>query len=929
MIRLRPALRLGRRMAFAKPGRAALIVALIGLPTLGFAGVSVLFASTQPTTAEQLRYDLGHAQAQMTTQQPDARGMRQDPVQWTATDTETNSPAAKADDDTPFADVTEYVPKGALAIPVTTTDVVLRGAHGPVGTTATLGDTWDPVLDGHWHVLDGTAPTARDQAMMTPAMLAKTGLHIGDTVDVTDPVTKRFTITGTMRDLGQDPDETAVYLPWGSIAADAAPISTGRSDAGAVTVYLPTDAPTWSEIKRLNDHGIVVQSRPVVLDPPDERVDGSSGPQSLGWYIAGLGLVGVFALFEVGLLAGAAFLVGTRADARSYAILTSVGAERGVVRSVVAGSGLVLGTAGAVLGTAIGVGIGALAFHLLDNGNVNSFPGLHVPAVMLLCIAVAGVLAGVLSSLAAARAATRVNVLAGLRGSLRPETPSRAATRRRRTWGPLLIVVGAVMTLACGIGVLVLNDRPEQSGQRDHWAWVVGAGVAIGPCLVQLGVAICSPWVLALVARVSSRFGLAARMAGRDARRNPVRTVPVLASVMSVVFVASVVITWNASQHAQYVRDYQYSTAVGVATADVQRLDGRSFPQGHDAAVTARAAEVSARVFDHDRIRVLGILDEQATEDPSTLTQLHLWERPEDCGAAFCSSWLEPGGGSSHVLTGTVDDYAVLTGHRPSAAVRDALANGKAVSLWPEYVHDDAVRLDTFHDRSWKDATSPDPDHPDATTSIPAVLDEQDPPIQVGVFMTKATAERYRVPAVDGLLVTRLDGEVSPEQFGELASAWQSYGGSARAEASAPSFSYEAGPVDASAPVRALALALAAAVTIGATAVAIGLARADGRRDDEVLDAIGAAPRLRRRSTAWQAAILTSVGAVIGTVLGLLPIRALTLRFGETPPGVSHMPFVADWPVLGLLAIGLPVLVTTATWLTSGRGRRLAVRRAH
>ncbi|WJY01116.1 ABC transporter permease [Curtobacterium sp. 458] len=916
-------------MAFAKPGRAALIVALIGLPTLGFAGVSVLFASTQPTTAEQLRYDLGHAQAQMTTQQPDARGMRQDPVQWTATDTETNSPAAKADDDTPFADVTEYVPKGALAIPVTTTDVVLRGAHGPVGTTATLGDTWDPVLDGHWHVLDGTAPTARDQAMMTPAMLAKTGLHIGDTVDVTDPVTKRFTITGTMRDLGQDPDETAVYLPWGSIAADAAPISTGRSDAGAVTVYLPTDAPTWSEIKRLNDHGIVVQSRPVVLDPPDERVDGSSGPQSLGWYIAGLGLVGVFALFEVGLLAGAAFLVGTRADARSYAILTSVGAERGVVRSVVAGSGLVLGTAGAVLGTAIGVGIGALAFHLLDNGNVNSFPGLHVPAVMLLCIAVAGVLAGVLSSLAAARAATRVNVLAGLRGSLRPETPSRAATRRRRTWGPLLIVVGAVMTLACGIGVLVLNDRPEQSGQRDHWAWVVGAGVAIGPCLVQLGVAICSPWVLDLVARVSSRFGLAARMAGRDARRNPVRTVPVLASVMSVVFVASVVITWNASQHAQYVRDYQYSTAVGVATADVQRLDGRSFPQGHDAAVTARAAEVSARVFDHDRIRVLGILDEQATEDPSTLTQLHLWERPEDCGAAFCSSWLEPGGGSSHVLTGTVDDYAVLTGHRPSAAVRDALANGRAVSLWPEYVHDDAVRLDTFHDRSWKDATSPDPDHPDATTSIPAVLDEQDPPIQVGVFMTKATAELYRVPAVDGLLVTRLDGEVSPEQFGELASAWRSYGGSARAEASAPSFSYEAGPVDASAPVRALALALAAAVTIGATAVAIGLARADGRRDDEVLDAIGAAPRLRRRSTAWQAAILTSVGAVIGTVLGLLPIRALTLRFGETPPGVSHMPFVADWPVLGLLAIGLPVLVTTATWLTSGRGRRLAVRRAH
>lgn len=923
MIRLRPALRMGRRTAFAKLGRAALVVALIGLPTAGFAGVSVVFASTQPTTAETLRYDLGHAAAQMTAQQPDLRGMRQDPVEWTWTDTEPDSPAAKGDDGAAFADVTAYVPDGALSIPVTQADVVVQGTGGPIGTSAVEGSTWDPVLDGHWRVLDGAVPQSRDEAMATPAMLAKTGLHVGDTIDVTDPVTKRFTITGTMRDLGLAQDDATLFLPWGSIASDAAPISTSLSRGDAVTVYLPTDAPTWSEIKALNAHGIVVQSRPVVLDPPDERLQGFSGPQSLGWYVAGLGLVGVFAMFEVGLLAGAAFLVGTRADARSYAILSSLGADRGVVRAVVAGSGLVLGATGAALGTALGIGIGVVAFHALDTGNVQAFPGLHVPVVMLLCIAAAAVVAGVVSSLAAARAATRVNVLAGLRGSLRPERASRATTRRRRVWGPLLIVVGAVMTLACGVGVLVLNDRPVQ---QDRLAWVVGAGVAIGPCLVQLGVAICSPFVLAVVARVASRFGLAARMAARDALRNPVRTVPVLASVMSVVFVASVVITWNASQHEQFVREYEYSSAVGVATATVQTLDDRSYPSGYDASVTATAAEVASRVLDQDRIRVLGILDEEPGPTPRTVSMLHLWERPRGC-ANECSSWLE--GGSTHVLTGTVDDYAVLTGHRPSAAVREALAGGEAVALWPEYVHDGAVRLDTFHGRSWEDATSPDPDHPDATTSIPAVLDEQDPPITVGVFMTKATAARYRVPAVDGLLLTRLDHGTTPEQDGELQSAWQSSGGSARAQAPAPTFFTEQGPVDASAPVKAVALALAAAVTIGATAVAIGLARADGRRDDEVLDAIGAAPRLRRRTTAWQAAILTTVGAVVGTLLGLLPIRALTLRFDAGPAGTSHMPFVADWPVLALLAIGLPVLVTLGTWLTAGRSRRVALRRAH
>ncbi len=41
------------------------------------------------------------------------------------------------------------------------------------------------------------------------------------------------------------------------------------------------------------------------------------------------------------------------------------------------------------------------------------------------------------------------------------------------------------------------------------------------------------------------------------------------------------------------------------------------------------------------------------------------------------------------------------------------------------------------------------------------------------------------------------------------------------------------------------------------------------------------------------------------------------------------MPFVPDWPLLALLALGLPLVVTVGTWLTAGRGSRPAVRRAH
>lgn len=924
---LRPALRLGRRLAFAKAGRAALIIALIGIPTAGFAAVAVVVQSTQATATERLDYDLGRASAQMRVSGPDLPGMVQDPVQWQFTDSKRNSPVTESDEDSSFTNVLAHVPDGALSIPVGSTPVVLQGAHGPVGLTAVEGSVWDPSLEGHWHVLDGSTPTTRSELMVTPATLERLGAKIGDTVDLTDPVTKRFTITGTMTDLGTDPGSQGVFLPWGTtLSTTDTTDDVGLTD---VTVYLPSDAPTWSEIRQLNAHGIIVQSRPVVLDPPDARLPGGQLSSTLGWYLGAMGLLGVFAMFEVALLAGAAFLVGTRADTRSYAIVTSVGGDKRFVRTIVAGSGLVLGLVGAVLGVAAGTGIGVLAYRLIDNGNVASFPGLHVPPLLLLSIAAAGVLAGLVSALVAARSATRINVLAALRGSLRPVPVSRPARRRRRIWGPLLVVLGAVMTLACGVGVLMLNDRPVQ---QDRWAYVVGVGVAIGPCLMQLGIAICSPWLLALITRLTSRAGLSARLAARDARRNPVRTVPVLASVMSVVFVASVVITWSASSHAQYVRGYEYSTAVGVATAEVQLIGTEGMPQGHDPALTAHAAKIATRVFDHDRIRVLGVVNASAGDTPSTVTEPHRWQGracPSN-NTTNCAVYLESGDSMGpHIWTGTVDDYAVLTGHRPSDAVRDALEGGKAVSLWPEYAHDGAVRIDAFHDRTWESPPITAKTKPDSSVSIPAVLDVQTPRIRVGVFMTKATAAQYGVVAVDGMLVTKLPGDIGPEQWDALSSAWQSFGGDDRARSDGPQFTYEAGPTDNEAIIRAIVLALAAAVTIGATAVAIGLARSDGRRDDEVLDAIGAAPRLRRGVSTWQAAILATVGSVIGTLLGLLPIRALTLRFTESPVGVNHMPFVPDWPVLALLAIGLPLVVTAGAWLTSRGRRRVAVRRAH
>ncbi|PZE87099.1 FtsX-like permease family protein [Curtobacterium sp. MCBD17_032] len=187
-------------------------------------------------------------------------------------------------------------------------------------------------------------------------------------------------------------------------------------------------------------------------------------------------------------------------------------------------------------------------------------------------------------------------------------------------------------------------------------------------------------------------------------------------------------------------------------------------------------------------------------------------------------------------------------------------------------------------------------------------------------------AQRHGLETERSFLVGSFPGGITDEQTDTLAATWQTAAG-ADADLWYPWFSVENGPEDPFRPIAVVVTLLAGIVTLGATTVAIGLARADGRRDDEVLDAVGASPGVRRLVSTWQAALLTLVGSLVGVALGTLPLRALTLRFTPTPDGVVHMPFAPDPVSLAVLGLGLPVLVTAGVWAVAGRRRRVAVRR--
>lgn len=153
------------------------------------------------------------------------------------------------------------------------------------------------------------------------------------------------------------------------------------------TFYLPDTALNWSQVRALNAHGAVVFSRQVVLNPPN-KVDYTLGDTNLRLppYFSLVVAIAGFALFEVCLLAAAAFLVGTRVDRRSFATIASVGGDRRVLFRIVSFGGLVLGGLGGLLGSAVGVGVGYLYQMFVDDGSRLTHPGFHVEPVSLIII---------------------------------------------------------------------------------------------------------------------------------------------------------------------------------------------------------------------------------------------------------------------------------------------------------------------------------------------------------------------------------------------------------------------------------------------------------------------------------------------------------------------------------------------------------------
>lgn len=664
-------------------------------------------------------------------------------------------------------------------------------------------------------------------------------------------------------------------------------------------LVLGAEPVTWAEVQQLNTHGVTVTSREVIADPPpDYGMWGGPGHDTATIGIAAA--VVTIAVIEAVLLVGPAFAVGTRRQTRSLALLAASGGSRRDVHRVVLASGVVVGLVAAAIGTAIGIaGLGVVWW--VSRSGWTPLPSFTVPLGQVLLASAFAVGLGLLAALVPARAVSRLDVTAALAGRRAEATAS-----RRVPWlGLGLVAVGLAAAVAGAHGGVI--------------AAVVGGIIAL-----EIGMVLTTGTLLAWVARLAPRFGVAGRFALRDALRQRSRTIPAVASIIAAVAAVVAGAVYVATDDA--LQSAWWSEEIGVGTITISG-DYDLSPEGLPAVVDAALETIGEEVPVAAWAPVLGLRGRAEVQvnparacpaDEATTEAEHQELRQDPRCRVVTMGWGSPwrNAESDGVLVDDGTAVAVFTSSLAAEAAA-ALARGEIVVFSADDIWDDGTAHLLVWDEPWaSDGEQREIVAPAFLADIgagPAIL----PASVVAEYPTLGTVQIGAVARTD----VAYDDAWAQQVRGSR--------GAAHVEVKQPHVSYLAGAMLALVGVAAL-------VALAATWLSVALAGAETRPDLATLAAVGAPPRVTRRIASAQAGVVAVVGVGVGVVLGMVLGWVLAtwtlkenfyvedLRFAGLPvPGVA-IPWL--W-VLGL-AVALPALAVAGAWLTAPRRlplvRRLA-----
>jgi hypothetical protein len=904
-------LRLAWRFSRRALGQAFLVVALIAVPVATAATVLTVFESRVASVDEVISMRVGQSGAQLIVVSPPDPSLTQNPIDpdvWRVDVDPLTGRRANSSPSDPRVALVAALPAGTRLIPISDKGVlVVKTASGIGAVRYVEGEVWDPALEGAYQLTAGRAPREPSEVMVTESTLLRLGVMIGGELTATDP-SRSFTIVGTVDDVIEADSVNVVFAVPGTLPG-----------SGATRYFAPDLSPSWEEIQDLNAEGVVVWSRQVLLAPPSGVGYLYSGEQGSG---AALTLIGIFGVFEVSVLAGAAFLIGARRQQRHLAILTSSGAPRAALIRIITSQGAVQGAVGGAVGAVVGVLTAWIIVAITDSGDAREFPGFHVPWAALMAVVGVALLSGWLAALLPAIVASRFDVIAALRGATRPPRPKRHYARAGTVW----VVAGGMTTIICTV-ILSATDWGFLSDVTDvenALIVVMIAAIALASLALAIGTLLLIGPLLTKAALWLTNAPLPLRVAVRDMARDSSRSVPTIAVILSTVAVATFVLTTVAYADAVQSTYRVLPTAVGQATVRV--FSSATF-EGEPTLSVSEANSISEELttvlrgrLDADDVRVFRGPDQDwaawASGDPATLVR-PLVDAAKACPLDELGSAVDPrdtrcdlrndlihlgatGPGAPNLLVGSWSDLELLAGTAVPDSLRELLEDGGAVSFWPQLI--DGNGDVTIGWESLERGKQPTIVH---SETLEGGLITNDDRLAYGVFITPETARGLGVELIDAFVLADL--RTSPSETtidavnAEVASVFPG----------APFLEVTTDPAEEGDTFRWLIVGAVCAATASAGGVAVSLTRINGRRARFTFWSIGAAPATMRLASGIETGIQTALAVVFGIIVGMVPGLAI---WGFSTTGIETVP---PLPQLGLLLLGLPTAFGIASALAS------------
>jgi putative ABC transport system permease protein len=581
-------------------------------------------------------------------------------------------------------------------------------------------------------------------------------------------------------------------------------------------------------------------------------------------------LLATIGLTFIGLLSVAGFTVIAQRRLRALGMIGAIGATDRQVRRVMSANGVAVGAVGAIIGTALGLGVWLALTPAFEGVVGHRYDPFALPWWAVLAGAVLAILTALAASWWPARAAAKLPVVAALSGRPAPPQPAHR-----------FALLGSILA-AAGFVALILAHTV-------HTVLIV-----TGILATTAGMLLLAPLGIRALAAFAGRAPVAVRLAMRDLARYQARSGAALAAAGLAIGIAATIAVTAAAQQAHdrtltggnlptnqlivWLANPNEKGGPGLSVAPAGT--GTTTPSVPDPAVVTRArstADAIAQALGSSTVVELDTAVDLNTPLPAGAP-------PQAGQATLVHPIRVPGRGQgwTQVATPYVATPAVLGLYR--IPTRDIAAGGDILSASRDL---GGVELGSGFKADFQPVVA----------QVSALLPNYTSAPNTLITPKAMTANGYTAEPVGWLVQAN-----QPISSAQIADAQR------RAAAAGISVETRTGPDRTLQHVRDYSTLAGVLVALGVLAMTVGLIRSETAADLRTLTATGASSATRRTLNAASAGALALLGGILGTAAAYLALIAWHWH------DVSYLnpPPYAD---LAVLILGLPAAAIAGAWL--------------